>query len=455
MMSAFADPASLALTEVVAALASRRLRAEELASAYVDRIEREEARIRAWAWFDRERLLAQARRIDALRDRSAALGPLAGVPIGIKDIIDTAGIPTRLGSPIFEHNVPSESAACVQRLEAAGGIVQGKTVTTEFAHRKAGPTTNPWNVLHSPGGSSSGSAAAVAAGFTAAAVGSQTLGSTIRPALYCGVVGFKPSFGVVSRHGVHPLSATLDHVGVFARTIDDAALLASCLIGFDVRDPGSLPQADRIGLGGEVGELARPPRLAAVRTPYWAQAECAQQQLFEANCAALRDAGADVEFVDLPSGFGRANDVGALIQAVEAARHFAGLRARNGDLMSPEFRALCDRGAMIAADDYEAALSARTSMRNAIAPMLRKYDAIVTPGAAGEAPKQLETTGAPTFCSTWSVCGLPAIALPTGLGPQGLPMGMQIVAAHLADARLLRVARWCRGCLPAFARPSA
>jgi Asp-tRNA(Asn)/Glu-tRNA(Gln) amidotransferase A subunit family amidase len=448
-----ADPASLSLTAALDAMRGGRLLAVDLASAYADRIARAETLVQAWAWFDRERLLAAARRIDAQRRRGMLLGALAGAPIGIKDIIATAGVPTRLGSPIFEHNVPTASAACVQQIEAAGGIVQGKTVTTEFANRKPGPTANPWNLLHTPGGSSSGSAAAVAAGFTAAAVGSQTLGSTIRPAAYCGVVGYKPSFGLVSRRGVHPLSPSLDHVGVLARTIDDAALLASCLIGFDPQDPASLPDAGRLRLGGGSDELPRPPRLAAVRTAHWAQAEPSQQQRFEADCGLLRAAGAAVEFVDLPAGFERANEFAAMIQAVEAARHFGELRATKAEQMSAEFRALCDRGAAIAGADYDAALAAQASLRRALAPLLRDYDAIVTLAAAGEAPP-LGASGAPTFCSAWTLCGVPALVLPTGLGPQRLPLGLQLVAAHLADRQLLRVARWCRSRLDDPGRPA-
>jgi len=450
---AIADPASLSLTEAVAALKGGRLRAVDLASAYADRITRAEPSVHAWAWFDRDRMLAAARRSDAQRDAGAALGPLAGAPIGVKDIIATAGVPTRLGSPIFEHNVPAESATCVRLIEAAGGIVQGKTVTTEFANRKPGPTTNPWNVLHTPGGSSSGSAAAVAAGFTAAAVGSQTLGSTIRPAVYCGVVGYKPSFGLVSRHGVHPLSESLDHVGVLAQTIDDAALLASCLVGFDPRDPASLPEAASVRLVGGICEPVRPPRLAAVRTAHWAQAELPQQQRFEVDCRALRAAGAAVEFIDLPAGFELANDTAALIQAVEAARHFGRLRAAKGELMSPDFRGLCDRGAAISGADYETALATQASLRRMLAPVLRDYDAIVTLAAAGEAPL-LGASGAPTFCSAWSLCGVPALVLPTGLGPHRLPLGIQLVAAHLADRQLLRVARWCRSRLDDPGRPA-
>lgn len=444
MTTAITDPASLSLTEAVAAMKSGRLRAEQLARAYVERIDLAEEQVRAWVWFDRDRLLAEARRADALRDGGAAMpGALAGAPIGIKDIIATAGVPTRLGSPIFEQNVPAESAICVQKIEAAGAIMQGKTVTTEFANRKPGPTTNPWNALHTPGGSSSGSAAAVAAGFTAAALGSQTLGSTIRPAVYCGVIGFKPSFGLISRQGVHPLAASLDQVGILARTIDDASLLASCLVGFDASDPGSLAGAGQVRLEGSIDELARPPRLAAVRTAHWAEAEPAQQRLFESNCSTLHAAGAVVDFVELPEEFDGANEVAALIQAVEAARHFRELRASKGELMSHEFRGLCDRGAAIAIAEYEAALAAQSALRQALAPILRDYDAIVTLAASGEAPL-LGASGAPTFCSTWSLCGVPALALPTGLGPKGLPMGIQIVAAHLADQHLLSVARWCR-----------
>jgi len=439
---AVADPASLSLIAALAAMQGGQLSAVDLASAYADRIARAESSVRAWAWFERERLLAAARRIDAQRRRGEPLGALAGAPIGIKDIIATAGVPTRLGSPIFEHNVPTASAACVERIEAADGIVQGKTVTTEFANRKPGPTVNPWNLLHTPGGSSSGSAAAVAAGFTAAAVGSQTLGSTIRPAAYCGVVGYKPSFGLVSRRGVHPLSVSLDQVGILARTIDDAALLASCLIGFDPQDPASLPDAGDVRLGDR-DELARPPRLAAVRTPHWAEAEPPQQQRFEDDCELLRAAGAVVEPLELPPGFERANEVAALIQAVEAARHFGELRAAKGEQMSLEFRALCDRGAAIGHPQYEAALAAQATLRRALAPLLRSYDAVLTLAAAGEAPL-LGASGAPTFCTAWTLCGVPALVLPTGLGPRRLPLGLQLIAGHLADRQLLRVARWCR-----------
>jgi Asp-tRNA(Asn)/Glu-tRNA(Gln) amidotransferase A subunit family amidase len=394
---ALADIDRLTLTAAAASIRNGAFTALTLATRYRERILAHEGRIHAWAWFDEDRFLVEARRTDAELRQERKPGALHGVPIGVKDIIHTRGIPTRMGSPIFSDFVPERSAGCVDRLERAGGYVQGKTVTTEFALQHPGPTTNPWNSDFTPGGSSSGSAAAVASGFTAAAIGSQTLGSTIRPAAYCGIVGYKPSFGVVPRTGVNRLSGTLDHVGVFTRSVDDAGLLVSCLAGHDPLDRGSLSDK-RMPTGlDELDDLAAPPRIAAVRSPAWDRADEFQRALFDANCAALRAAGASVEAVELPAVFNRADEAARTIQMAEVAYEFRTFDEHARARMSAKFRALIERGEQCSAFDYLGALELRTAMLDSLAESQSGYDAIVTPPATGEAPRTLAATGDPAF----------------------------------------------------------
>lgn len=444
-----ADIGRLTLSEAAAGIRNGTFTARMLATRYLERIRLHEACIRAWAWLDEERVLDEARQADAELDQGKARGVLHGIPLGIKDIIHTRGIPTRMGSPIFDDFVPARSATCVDRLEQAGGYVQGKTVTTEFANQHPGPTTNPWNRGFTPGGSSSGSAAAVAAGFTAAAIGSQTRGSIIRPAVYCGVVGFKPSFGVISRAGVNPLSATLDHVGVLTRSVDDAGLLVSCLAGHDPRDPDTLRDERLKSFRLDaLHDLAALPRLAAVRSPVWDRADEAQRALFDANCDALRVAGAHIEVVDLPAAFDRADEAARVIQAAEIAHNFRAFDANARARMSAAFRALVEGGAQCSALEYQAALGTRTALRKSLDELIGTYDAILTPPATGEAPRTLAATGDPAFCALWTLCGVPSIAFPTGIGPQGMPIGLQVVGRYLDDRRTLQVAKWCMARLP-------
>jgi amidase len=289
--------------------------------------------------------------------------------------------------------------------------------------------------------------------MTAAALGTQTRGSTIRPAVYCGIVGFKPTFGLVSRFGVHELSWTLDHVGVLARSVADAGLLAANLAGHDPRDPASLPDAVVPAGLDDLAPLAHAPRLAAVRSPAWHLADATQQSLFEANCAALRAAGAQVEAVELPEAFDTANDAARIIQLAEIGRNFAALHSAHAPRMSATFRDLCERGMQVTALDYWEALDVRAALRAGLADMLAGFDAIVTPPATGEAPAALASTGDAAFCTLWTLCGVPSVAFPTSLGPHGLPMGLQVVGAELADRRTLEVAQWCRHALPFEARP--
>ncbi|HZQ61172.1 MAG TPA: amidase, partial [Casimicrobiaceae bacterium] len=371
----------LGLVEAAAGIRMRRFSSEALTASCLDRIALHDARVLAWAWLDPEHALAQARECDAVLRRGDIAGPLHGVPVGVKDIIYTKGIPTGMGSPIFADFVPAYSAACIERLEAAGGFVLGKTVTAEFATQHPGKTRNPWNPEHTPGGSSSGSAAAVAARFVPGALGTQTKGSTIRPAAYCGVVGFKPTLGVVSRHGVHAVSETLDQIGLFARSVDDVALLAAIIAGRDSRDATTCGDAQALLPASALAGRASPPRLAAVRTPFWSVAEDEQQALFVANCNALRESGAHVQDVELPAIFDEAADVINILQMSELAHNFADMMAHSADRVSAAFRRFYDAGVAYTAVEYLRAQRKRQGMRAALDSLLADHDAIVTPPA--------------------------------------------------------------------------
>ena len=355
---------------------------------------------------------------------------LHGVPVGIKDIIATQGIPTTMGSPIFENHLPSASATVVARLEQAGAFVMGKTVTTEFAYYTPGKTRNPWNPAHTPGGSSSGSAAAVAMGFVPAAVGTQTNGSVIRPAAFCGVVGYKPTAGLIPVAGVHPFSPSLDQPGVFARSVADAALLAAAL-------------AERGVTAGDAPPMAHPPRLTVVRSPVWNKADRYAQEHFLEVTGRLRTAGAEVEERELPPAFDEAHAVQRAIMCAEGARVFAELQSRDRGRISQRLNALIDEGLDIGDADLARALERQRRFAQELDTFLGACDAIVTPPTPGEAPADLTQTGDPAFCTIWSLCGVPAVSIPTGCGPSGLPLGLQVVGARFGDDRALSVARWC------------
>lgn len=436
----------LGVGEAREAMRAGRLDADAYARACLDQIGRYDARVQAWAWFSPERALRAAQACDGLDE----MLPLRGIPVAVKDIIATAGIPTEMGSSAFAGHVPARSATVVARLQAAGAYVMGKSVTAELAYFSPGKTRNPWNAAHTPGGSSSGSAAAVAAGFVPAALGTQTNGSVIRPAAYCGVVGFKPSAGLIPRTGIQPFSRTLDQVGVFSRNIEDAALFASCLVGHDTQDPARRPAAS---LPAHVARCATPPRLAAVRSPAWPLADVAQQQSFAQAIARLRAAGARVEELALDPLFNDAHTAQRTIMYAEAARELAPLQAAHRPQLSARLNALIDEGRAIGDDVLAAALDLRVRLQVALQPIWSRCDAIITPPASGEAPATLAHTGDPAFCTIWTLCGVPAVALPVARGPQGLPLGLQLVGPDGDDAALLAVARWCEEALPWIEHP--
>jgi Asp-tRNA(Asn)/Glu-tRNA(Gln) amidotransferase A subunit family amidase len=367
--------------------------------------------------------------------------------VAIKDIIATADMPTTNGSPIYRDSIPAADAWVVERLRNLGATIFGKTVSTEFAWRHPGPTTNPWNAAHTPGGSSSGSAAAVAAGIVPLALGTQTLGSVIRPAAFCGVVGFKPSFGAIPRSGVHPLSPSLDHVGFFARRVDDVAFALSLIGGTSDTDPHGRPvPAFEVSVERGLQPINK-PRLAIVRFAKWSRAEPEQQQAFDAAITTLRTAGAVVEQLEF-SELDRANWSAAnTILASEGALIFESLIERYPDRTSERLKELVRAGKAISATDYLAAKAQQEKMRLAFTDDLSGFDAVVTLPAFGEAPLGLDYTGDAEYCAPWTLLGVPALSLPIGFGKNSLPLGIQIVGATREDLRMLRVAKWVENTL--------
>ena len=374
-------------------------------------------------------------------------GPLSGIPVGIKDIIATSDMPTTNGSPVYRDHVPAADAWVVERLRQLGATIFGKTVSTEFAWRQPGPTVNPWNCDHTPGGSSSGSAAAVAAGLVPLALGTQTLGSVIRPAAFNGIVGFKPSFGAIPRTGVHPLSPSLDHVGFFARRVDDVALALSLLAATSDADIHGRPLPGfEIDIADGVAPLAR-PRLGIVRFEKWSRAEPAQQQVFETAIAKLRAAGAVAEELVLAK-LDHVNWTSILtILESEGALLFADLVARYPDRTSDHLKSLVANGQKISAPDYLAAKERQAQHRLTLTSDMQGLDALLTLPAFGEAPRGLSFTGDAEYCAPWTFVGAPAITLPAGSGPNGLPLGIQVVGSYRNDLHVLKTAKWIEGAL--------
>jgi Asp-tRNA(Asn)/Glu-tRNA(Gln) amidotransferase A subunit family amidase len=412
----------------------------ELVEACLARIREVDAQVEAWAFLDADHALNQARACDELRLSGAAIGPLHGVPIGIKDIFDTADMPTENGSPLCAGRTPSRDAAVVARLRAAGAVIMGKTVTTEFAYFAAGKTRNPHNAAHTPGGSSSGSAAAVASGMVPLAIGSQTNGSTIRPAAYCGIVGYKPSHGLISRARALALSRTLDHVGLFARTVEDIALLLEQSAGYDQKDPDTRPRARIPYAALACEEPPLPPMFALLKTPHWERAGEDVKEGFTELAAQL---GERIEEIELLPSAAAAWDLHQTIMSAEMAMNLERAYERGRDRLSQRLRRQIEEGRQVTALEYQRALARIGPLHESFLELFQqRYDAIVTPAAPGPAPEGLDNTGDPSFCTLWTLCGMPAVSLPLMQAKNGLPMGVQLVGPRNGDARLLRTARW-------------
>ena len=430
---------ALSLCEAAADIREGRVASVELVGDCIKRIDEVDRDIGAWAFLDRDHAMRQAEAADDHRKQGKGTGPLHGVPIGIKDIFDTGDMPTEFGSPLWAGRTPRRDAAAVARLRAAGAVILGKTVTTEYAYFNPGKTRNPHNPDHTPGGSSSGSAAAVAALMVPGAIGSQTNGSVIRPAAYCGVVGFKPTHGLIPRSGALLLSRALDHVGVFARSVADAALLAEVLAGFDEEDPDTRPLARPPFVDMAGSEPPLPPRFAFVRSPAWPHADKVTRDAFAELVEVL---GEQVSEVEVGQSFDRAIEMHRIVMEVEMAHNLHRDFEKGVDALSPVLRALIERGRSHPAIDYTRALAGSAPLNQVLDGVFDEYDAILTPAAPGPAPRGLDSTGNPVFCTLWTYLGTPAVTLPLLQSENGMPMGVQLVGRRGNDARLLRTASW-------------
>jgi Asp-tRNA(Asn)/Glu-tRNA(Gln) amidotransferase A subunit family amidase len=419
-----AEPHRLSAATLARLVAAGELTAEAVVQSCLDRIGDRDPGVRAWAHLDRDQALAAARACD----RSGGGGILRGVPFGIKDIFDTADMPTGYGSPIYTGSRPTFDASAASLPRAAGAILIGKTVTTEFANRHPGPTSHPQNPLHTPGGSSSGSAAAVADFMVPLAIGTQTGGSVIRPAAYCGVVGFKPSFGLYPPAGMHPNTESLDTVGTMARSVEDTALFRAALMAVPY-EPPRMPE--------------RPPRLALCRTMHWERAEPEGRAVLEDAARRLRAAGAEIVESELPAECADISEIQRRHSAFEAPRvHAPELRRHaallSGDLLDGKIA----EGRELGLGDFREAWRRAEAARAAANAWAGGFDAILTLPAPGEAPKTLGATGSAVFNALWTVLYMPCLTLPAGEGANGLPVGIQLVGRRHDDPRLLDVGLW-------------
>ncbi len=414
------DPARLTATAAARLIRAGALTPGELMDACLARIVEREPAVRAFAWFD----------ADAARRGAAAArpGPLRGLPIGVKDVLDTADMPSEYGSPIWRGWRPRADAAAVAWARQAGGVVIGKTVTTEFATRKPGPTGNPHDLRHTPGGSSSGSAAGVADGFFPLAYGTQTAGSVIRPAAFCGVVGYKPSFGTINRFGMKLMSESLDTVGVMARSVADCALFAGAVAGRDLGDPDVRPD--------------RAPRIGICRSPAWDGAAPETQALLPRVASALVRAGADVVDRELPSGVAAIAEAHPIVSSHESGRALGWELAHARDQISDELRERLEFGLAQSAAAVDEAHAVFDRAQRAFPGCMEGLDALVTPSAPGQAPAGLAWTGDPAFNLIWTSLHVPCVTVPAGTGPDGLPLGIQIVARIGEDRQALAWAQW-------------
>lgn len=419
----------LSATDIARGIRSGTLTAVDVVRSCIERIEQREPVVHAWAHFDANAALAQAQAID----RNPGKGLLAGVPVGVKDVIDTADMPTRYNSAIYADHRPRADASCVALVRRAGGIILGKTVTTEFASRSPGPTCNPHNPDHTPGGSSSGSGAAVGDFMVPLGFGTQTGGSTIRPAAYCGVVGYKPSFNTINAAGMKHLAESLDTIGIIGRTVEDCALLVHAVSARPMPDLSTA--------------LTHAPRIGLCRTSRWEKASGATQAFLEAAASKLSKHGAHVTQIELPPDFDRLYDTQRLIADFEAARSLAWEYDNHRDLLSEHMQTSLPKHFAIARDDYTEAMRHARESRLRFVDAMKDVDVLLTPSAPDEAPRGLARTGDSLFNRNWTLLGAPCVTIPAGRGPHGLPIGIQFVAPYDEDLRVISCAHWASSAL--------
>ncbi len=425
------NPERLSATAQRAAIGAGKLDSETLVRECLSRIDEREKDVRAWVHVERRESRGRA----AALDRIPRTQPLHGIPVGIKDLIDTAGMPTSYGSPIYKGHQPKSDAACVKKLVAGGAVPLGKTVTTEFAYFSPGPTHNPHLRGYTPGGSSSGSAAAVADFQVPIALGTQTAGSVIRPAAFCGVVGYKGTYGWTDMTGIKPLSPALDTLGVFCRAVSDLELVRRALVGIPPNGQGT-------------GER-KPPRIAVCRTPYWAEADAETNALFERVVGKLIKSGASFGSFDPDEAWNGLNDAQLSIMMREATKALAKERTEHPGLLSARLAELLEDGDKVGIQEETAAKALATRCRNRLAQVWRDFDLILAPAAPGAAPKGIERTGDPVFNRMWTLLGNPCIALPAGKSDNGLPLAIQLVGPHNEDNALIAHAMWIEAQLAA------
>ena len=432
-------PHGLSATEAAEKIRDGWLSSVELVTSCLDRIEQTDGQLKAWAHLDKEYALKQARELDDIRMRGRPMGSLHGIPVGLKDIIDTREFPTERGTEIFKNRQPDSDATLVNRLLEEGAVILGKTVTTELAFMHPANTANPHNPVHSPGGSSSGSAAAVAGFHAPLAIGTQTNGSVIRPASFCGTYGFKPSRGVVSRNGVLQTSISLDQVGVFGRTLEDVALLSDAIASYDPLDEKSFPRHRPHMLEGAHKKIDVEPDIAWFDLPFSDRLSQDSKDGFDELLSAL---GERVTRIEAPENFTGLVETQRIIHEYEICLHQADVFDTQWDKISDTLKPAIERGRKISADEYKHALDVMGQTESFLAEFFMDYDAIVTPSSTGEAPLITEGTGDPIFCTLWTLAGLPSINLPLMVGSNGLPIGVQLVGGYEEDDRLLRTASW-------------
>jgi len=429
----------LSATAAAAKIVAGEVTSEELIKAYLERIEQVDGDVQAWASLNPDYALEQARMLDAHRQAGGALGPLHGIPVGIKDVCDTKSLPTENGTVLDTGRRPKNDSKLITLLQEAGAVIMGKTVTTELAVFGPGKTRNPHNLEHTPGGSSSGSCAAVAAQMVPLAIGTQTNGSVIRPASYCGIYGFKPTHGLIPRTGVLSSSPPLDTIGTFARTIEDIALLTEALIAYDPADPATRPQARPTLRETSAGEPPMQPLLAFAKTSVWDQAAPETQEAFEELIDILGD---DCRDLELSEPFDHVVRMHRNIMNADLAKNYAGYYQRGKDQLTDTLCGMIEDGQKVSAVDYNTAIDGQDFLNKGLNLVFEHYDVIITPSTTGEAPHGLGATGDPVFNTLASFCQTPSITLPLLRGPAGLPLGVQVIGPRGDDARLLRTANW-------------
>ena len=446
-----AEPYELSLSESAQEIASGQLSPVELAQSLLARIDAKE-NLQAWVTIDREEVLGAAARAEEAVAQGTASGALHGVPIGLKDIFYTAGMKTTACSPLYADFVPDYDATVVAKLKEAGAIVLGKAVTTEFATADPSPTLNPWNHAHTPGGSSSGSSVAVATSMCAGALGSQTGGSTCRPASYNGIVGLKPTYGRLSKYGVIPASWSLDTVGILVRDVTDATLMLQAMAGYDSNDPSSAhePVLDYVG---PVANYAMAPRVRLIRQHFLDVCDDETRANTQAAFDKFADLGCEADEVRLPASFDTCYDAHRVVMDVECATFHEELFRQHPDQYGRRLRSTIETGLLLPGVRYLQAQRMRTAFARDMRELVADGAILVTPTTPAAAPRDLNTTGDPIFQSPWTSCGLPTITLPSGLSANGLPLGVQLIGAPFREDELLCAARWCEAALRVNMRP--